>query len=95
MLIKYIIYGNTGEFICPNVAISECKSVSYDKENGTVSLLLYKNIIFIKEVSELTYNWLIQELWEKGKLNLTVLNLKYDVYFNPNDIKYRAAYWLD
>ena len=47
MLIKYIIYGNTGEFVCPNVAISECKSVSYDKENGTVSLLLYKNIIFI------------------------------------------------
>ena len=86
MLVKYLIHGNTSEFICPNVAISECKSVSYDKENGTASLLLYKNIIFI------TYNWLIQELWGKGKLKLTVLNLKYDVYFNPNDIKYRAAY---
>lgn len=92
MLVKYIIYGNTGEFIGSNIAISECHSVSYDKENKTVTLLLYKNAIFVKNVSEETYNWLIQELWEKGKFNLTLYNITYDVYFNPNDIKYRAAY---
>ena len=93
MLVKYNIHGYEGKFVASNIAIAECYSMKYDKERETVTLLLHGNSrIFMKSVSEETYVFLMKKLWEDEKLNLTVLNLKYDVYFNPNDIKYRAAY---
>ena len=37
MLVKYLIHASTSELTCSNVAISECHSVSYSKENKKAS----------------------------------------------------------